>query len=376
MRTHGGAQLVPDAWRRPASSGLRADLLAALPGWVAGRLLVGVAWFVALVIVDVRLDGVRPEPMVFGLFGWDGAYYRDLAVFGYLGADDTRFHPLVPLVGTNALGVLVLANLGALAAGALVHRLVVERLGDGDLARRAATLVGIAPPAFAMVWGYAEGPFLALAAAQLLALGRRRWWWAALFGALATLTRPSGALLVLPALIEAMAGVGAVGPPRISFRKLWGRAAAVVAPFAAFVGYLAWVGEVFGDSFLPLRVQSDLRGGFAILPLRLAEGVGEVVVDPFGDGAHLPFALGMLALVWVAWWRLPASWSALATASVLVNLSADNWNSIERYAYGTVPLIVALAAVTGGRRWRWAVVASSALLVGMTAVAWYGRFVP
>ena len=61
---------------------------------------------------------------------------------------------------------------------------------------------------------------------------------------------------------------------------------------------------------------------------------------------------------------------------MLVNLTADNLNSIERYAYGTVPLLVALAAVTGGRRWRRSVVLSAATLVGMTAMAWYGRYVP
>ena len=59
-----------------------------------------------------------------------------------------------------------------------------------------------------------------------------------------------------------------------------------------------------------------------------------------------------------------------------LNLAADNLNSTERYAYGTVPLLVALATVTGGRRWRPAVVLSSLLLVGMTALAWYGRYVP
>jgi hypothetical protein len=355
---------------------IREDLLAALPGWIAGRVLVAVSWLVALVLVEVRLDGVRPIPMSMGLFGWDGAYYRDLAVLGYQTAESTRFHPLVPLLGFNGFGVLLVANLGGLLAAAVVHRLVLERMGDADLARRSATLVGLAPPAFSLVWAYAEGPFLVLAAAQLLALGRRRWWWAAVWGALATLARPSGALLVVPALVEALAGVGAVGPPRVTLRKLLGRAAAIIAPLTVFAGYLAWVGETFGDSWLPLRVQSDLRGGFAFLPVRIVEGFGEVVFDPFGDGAHLPFALGMLALVWVAWTRLPASWSALATASVLVNLSAGNWNSIERYAFGTVPLIVALAAVTGGRRWRWAIVLSGVILVGMSAMAWYGRFVP
>jgi hypothetical protein len=106
------------------------------------------------------------------------------------------------------------------------------------------------------------------------------------------------------------------------------------------------------------------------------EGLGEVVADPFGDGLHVPFAFGMVALVWVVWRRLPVAWALLATAAVTVNLAADNLNSTERYAYGTVPVLVALAWVTGGRRWRPAVGLSCLMFVGMMALAWYGRYVP
>lgn len=344
----------------------RADLRAALPGWVAGRVLVAVAWVVVLGIVEWRLDGIRPVTTAQGLFAWDGAYYRDIAERGYDGVEPgaVRFHPLVPLLAGSGLGVLLLANLGALAAAALVHRLTVLETGDADLARRAATLVGIAPPAFTLVWAYVEGPFLALAAAQLLALRARRWWPAAALGALATLVRPTGLLLAVPALVE---GVRRRAPAAL---------AAVVAPVAAMAGWLWWVEAERGAFWAPIEIQSDLRGGTVLPPLRLVEGVGEVVADPFGDGAHIPFAVGMLALVWVCWKRLPLSWTALAAAGVAVNLAADNLNSIERYALGLVPLIVALAAVCGGRRWRPTVALSAALFVGMAVAAWYGRYVP
>jgi hypothetical protein len=326
-----------------------------------------VAWAIALLLVEWRLDGVRPITTAQGLFAWDGAYYREIAVGGYDAVDPgaIRFHPLLPLLGQSGWGVLAVANLGALAAGAAVHRVISAVTGDGDLARRTATLVGIAPPAFCTVWAYAEGPFLALAAGQLLAVHRRRWGWAFVLGALATLARPTGLLLLVPLVVEVWRARAWRGP-----------LLAAAGPVAAMGGYLLWVGDRYGDAIAPLDVQADLRGGTVLPPLRLLEGFGEVVRDPFGDGLHVPFALGALALVWVAWRRLPPGWVALAAVAVLVNLSADNLNSTERYAYGVVPLLAALGMATGGRRWRAAVVVSSGLLVGMAALAWYGRYVP
>jgi hypothetical protein len=95
-----------------------------------------------------------------------------------------------------------------------------------------------------------------------------------------------------------------------------------------------------------------------------------------GDGLHVPFAFAMVWLAWVCWKRFPVSWMALAVVSVLQNVGAGNLNSIERYAYGTVPILVAFAAVTGGRWWRPAIVASTVLMAAMAVVAWQGDFVP
>ena len=351
----------------------RDDLRAAVPGWIACRAIVAVAWFANRVLVETRLEGIEPEPTRFGLFAWDGAYYRDLAELGYGRAafDAVRFHPLYPLLGWNEAGLLVVAAVGGLLAAAMIHRLVVVQLGDADLARRAATLVGLAPPAFSTVFAYAEGPFLLLAAGTLLALHRRWWWLAGALGFAATSARPSGLLLALPAAIE---GWRAWRGSRPAERA--GMLAAVALPAVAMAAFLWFAEQAVGDWRRPLDIQSDLRGGVVLPPLRLVLGLGEVVTDPFGDGLHIPFAFGTVFLVWVCWKRLPASWAALATASALVNLAADNLNSTERYAYGTVPILVALAVVAGGRWWRPVVVASGLGLLGMTTLAWYGTYVP
>ena len=351
----------------------RDDVRAAVPGWIACRVIVLAAWFVNRVLVDVRLDGVEPRPSTFVLFAWDGAYYREIAELGYAGAavDAIRFHPLLPLVGFNAPGMLVVASVSALAAAAVLHRLVLVQTGDADLARRAATLLGLAPPAFSTVFAYAEGPFLLLAAGHLLALHRRRWWLAAVLGFLATLARPSGLLLAVPALIE-----GSREWHRSHAGERAGVLAAVAAPALGMASFLWFAEQAVGDWKLPLDIQSDLRGGFVLPPVRLVEGIGELVGDTFGDGLHIPFAFGTLFLVWVCWRKLPFSWAALAAVSAFVNLAADNLNSTERYAYGCVPLLVALAAVAGGRWWRPVVVCSALGLLGMTTLAWYGRYVP
>jgi hypothetical protein len=223
-----------------------------------------------------------------------------------------------------------------------------------------------------LAFAYAEGPFLALAAAQLLALRGRRWWWAAGFALLAALTRPTGLFLAVPALVEAWRARREL--TSIVMRS--GAVAAVVAPAVGVGSYLLWVGSRYGDRLLPFRVQDDLRGGTAFPPLRLLEGLGEIVTDPLGDGLHVPFAFGVVALAWVAWKRLPPAWAALAIVTAVACLSASNLNSMERYAYGCVPMIVALALVGGGRRWRPALALSAAVFVGMATMAWYGTYVP
>lgn len=349
----------------------RADVQAALPGWVAGRVLTGVGWLGSLLIVAVRDDGQRTMQQSQGLFAWDGAFYRDIAEHGYdlVGPEGARFHPLLPFVGQSGVGVLLLVQVSALLAGAVAHRLCATVLGDRDLGRRAATLVAIAPPAFCLVIAYAEAPFLALSGLQLLALHRRRWGWAAALGALATLTRPLGVLLAVPALVVAVQD-GAWRRPSAAV------AAALAAPPATMLAWLWWVDDRFGDAAAPVRVQTGLRDGTHFPPFRILEAVGELVTDPLGDGLHLPFALLLIGLTWVVWRRLPLPWAGYAAVTLLVILSAGNLNSIERYGLGALPLVVGGAVLAGGRWWRPTVAISSVLFVGMAALSWSGDYVP
>ena len=153
-----------------------------------------------------------------------------------------RFFPLVPMlakpfiwVGIPAkAAVLIVSNISALVAGVLVYMLARREGRDAAFATRAAWFLALAPAAFVLVMGYTEGTTLALAIGVFLALRSKRWWVAAGLGVLAGLTRPSGFLLALPALIEAARGfrglpVKAVRRPRRGRRRARGRHPALPA---------------------------------------------------------------------------------------------------------------------------------------------------
>ena len=358
------------------------DLRAALPGWVATRVLVLVAWSASYWWIDHARHGDRPLVSFQGLFAWDGVFYRGIAEHGYRAEDQEalRFFPLYSVVGravhtvlsiSPGTALLIVTNVCALLAGALVHRLTRLETGDRRAARRAAWYVALVPPAFVLTWAYAEAMFIVLAAATLFALRRQWWWLAAATGFAAGLTRPTGVFLALAAVVEAgrdvrQRRVGDIGP----------RALALVAPVAGAACYLWWVERVFGDWTIPLDRQSELRGGTSNPIVRLVEAASDLVHRDV-DGLHFLFAIVLIALAVIVWRRLPLSYALFSAAIVVTSLAAGNLNSIERYGLNAFPLVIGLALVTPTRMAeRVTMAVCAAGLVWMCALAWLGVYVP
>ena len=155
-----------------------------------------------------------------------------------------------------------------------------------------------------------------------------------------------------------------------------GRVAAVAGPAVGASAFLWWVQRTFGDWKLPIDVQNELRGGAANPFVRVMEaGVDLARLDV--HGLHFPFAVAMLVLCVVAARRLPASYAAFAAAVVLVSLSADNLNSIERYGLNAFPLVIVLAMLLPRRPAANAAYAVSSVgLVTLTTMAWMQDYVP
>jgi hypothetical protein len=368
-------------WRRRATS-FGHDLRIAVVPWLLARVLVVSALALSRHLFDQIGAPPRPAALGQGLFAWDGAFYRAIAEHGYraVGEASLRFFPLVPMLSRGlgwlfadhtAAALIVIANGSALLFGALLHRLALRETGDAAAARRAAWFAALFPATFVLVMGYAEATAMMLGVVVFLGLRSDRFGWAAGAGFLAGLCRPVGALLVIPAAVEAARGWRDASP-----RSRVSRVGAVVAPIVGALSYLAWVGAEFDDFWKPISLQNKatLRGGFQDPVTRSIDAVGDLFGgDRFGSGLHIVWALVFVFLLVVLIRRFPASYSLYAGATLLLALSAKNLDSLERYCISTFPFLLALAAVTDRDEVeRGAYVVLAAGLVGYATLAFLG----
>jgi hypothetical protein len=243
---------------------------------------------------ETRADSHKGQPEILDPFlnaqvAWDSEFYISIALHGYddpqmrslapgsdLGAEtlgphgahpgwisvNNAFFPAYPLamralawplrplgltpVATVTLAGVLISLIGTLAAMIAIADLAASAAGaePGEAIRAAAYLL-LWPASFFLAQVYTEGMFLGLSFAALALARRKRWLWAGALAALATFTRSTGAILVLPLGWMWLAGGGLA---RLRARpwsvELVGLAA-VGAPAAA---YLVWR-SIFGARF-------------------------------------------------------------------------------------------------------------------------------
>lgn len=364
----------------------RSALRCALAPWIVARALVLVAWLAARLARDQGWvhDPLARSTIRHGLLSWDGAFYADLAQRGYAALPEPalRFFPLTPLLGRAVgwtglgprTGVVVVANLAALGAGVLLVVLLRrEGLAEATV-ERSVWLLTLAPSAFVLVFGYAEATFLVLAIATFLFARSRRWWLVVPIGVLAGLSRPSGFVVAVPIAVEALRALR-----ETSAGEKVARLVAVASPFAGTAAYLLWVDHRFGDALLPFRVQTsaNLKGAFTDPFTSTADAVSGMLHGRIGTGLHVPWMILAIALIVVAFRRLPLAYGLYAAVTVASAVTSSNLDSFERYALAAFPVTVALALLLRPGWPTRAVVALSALaMTGYATLAFCHAYVP
>jgi len=354
---------------------------------VTTQLLTVVGWVLATAITRHQLGERFRPPQYHGVLGWvswDGGFYRFISEHGYVAsnAESIRFFPLypalakvlsLPLGGNIDLALFVIAKVSVVVAAWGIHRLVVDEGHLVGAADRAVWFWLLFPGAFVLAWAYSEALLGALAVWGIWALRRQRWWLAAALGLAAGLCRPIGVALAVAALVEVVRH----WPPRPRRRLAPQLAAIVAAPVGAtaFCGYASWRGFGF---FAPIRIQDELR--HTETPFHRLWSLPDALRghDAFTTGLHVPFVIGFLVLLVIAFRKLPVTYGLFAAAILAAALSAENLNSIERYATSAFPLAIA-AALALDRQDRLtpaAYAAGGALSVGLCALALTGAYVP
>lgn len=374
----------------PISPALR----EALRAFGVSRLVVWASAVVAVYVLPLQRFQERAHdvPGLSGPLGralgslahWDSVWYLSIAQSGYGGRPTlSAFFPLYPVAvraatfNTLSSAALLLAAYVVSAAAfvvalVLLHRLVELELGV-RFARPVLWLVALWPASFFFSAPYSESLFLALSVGVFYAARTGRVPLAAGLCALATATRPTGMLLLLPlAWMAWRAG-----------RLRW----LAVAPLgaAAFSGGLALAGmrplgwfhveRTWGHVF-----KGPVAGAWDAA-VAAGRGLGQLLGSAPADRVVAAenvvyFVLLVLAFVAVVgmFRRLPAPYGIYAAASLVAAVSAPvAWQplmSFGRLLAVVFPIPIYVALVLDGRRVAFggALAASAGLLVSATGL--------
>jgi Gpi18-like mannosyltransferase len=302
---------------------------------------------------------------------WDGPHYLDIARDGYVNTDlhskDQRlwivFYPLFPwtirFVTVVLRDYLLSAHVITLA-GAVATALIFQRLAELDFerktARAAVFFMFIFPTAYFFHAVYTESLFMPLMLGCVLAARERRWGVAGGLGALASLARVNGLLLVPVMLIEAFAQYREEGR---RFRREW-----LWIPVAG-AGFLVYL-------FMNYRVQIDnptcRQDAFCFQKI-LSQfwfkkltwpwvGIGKTLEWVWSDSpsqAQLVgtqefcfIALSLICTLW-CWRRLRTSYAVWMTLNWLLVTSTAFIMSTPRYVLSFFPIFLLFAGLAARR---------------------------
>lgn len=312
---------------------------------------------------------------------WDSVWFLEIADQGYAKGDNsTAFFPLYPLLiaavkplfaGKGVLAGMFISLACCLAAFYLLYRLV-EMDFDQDVARRSVLYLAIFPTSFFFQAVYSESLFLALTIGCLYMARRREYAVASALGALATLTRSAGLLLLVPLALMYLRDRD------WNWRSIrWDALCLLLVPLG-LGAWMLYLGLRFGDPWLFTKAQhfwlreftfplEGLRQGF----MAALRGLDTVASAP--DGSYLPvmdrdprlwatydiisfgFTLVFLALSVAAFWRLPLAYAGYALAALLLPLSYPSTYvpllSMPRLVLAAFPIFILLGIWGSRRRW-------------------------
>jgi hypothetical protein len=358
----------PVAWRTIA---IQASLV-----WLATRvLLIATTYFT----VVLNLGSRTSKGYVVGTHSladlgsawvqWDAYWYIRIAEHGYYSQQSTAFFPLYPLLvhlatlpfgpSSTTAAAMVVSNLAAWAAFTAIGWLAASELGPQDSEGPIRTMILLAafPLAFFMAAAYSESLFIALAALTLLSARRGYWYWAAAAAFGAALTRPVGAILILPLAIELLRQQ----PWRRHSRLIPALTSLGAVPLA-IAAFMALQWQFFNNPILFLEVQSRFWQRRALPPWQTAQAIWDHLVHnpTLGDWQallvlDLGLFSGMMVITLIAARSQPRAFTAYSAAlliSCIVTPNLSNLNPVSsagRFVIGMLPAFLFLGQ-TGRRR--------------------------
>ena len=352
--------------------------------FIASRVpIIIVAMLGAIVIGQRAGQHWSPQHGLLDVLGrWDAQHYLAIATLGYHGKD-MAFFPLYPLlisrvgalIGDHFIAGLLISNIAFFVALAYLYALSKLEFGDHETAFHSIFYIAIFPTAIFFSVVYTESLFLALTVASVYYARRGNFITAGVVGALASLTRVEGVLLVLPLAYE----VWRAWRERRGTTLARGVIGLCLIPAGLGV-YMAYLYALVGDPLYFQKVQANWNRHLAPPWVSISNTVRELSRTSLASSSamnhvlELSFTLGFLALLVIACRTLRPSYALYFAASLLVPMSTASLMSMPRFDLVVFPAFMLLAL--WGRRpvVNSAIVSLSLTLLGVFTVFfadWY-----
>lgn len=333
----------------------------------------------------VFATAVDSEPWYLALwYHWDAHWYLEIARDGYewVAGDQSSvaFFPLFPLLlsaagwlagGEYLTAGLLLTALFQLGGMFFLYLLVRDEF-DETVAGRAVWFLAIFPTAVFFSSLYTEALFLLTSVASFYHARRQQWALAGLWGILASLTRVTGLLLLVPILYEYFAR-RSFSLKKVRPDVLW----LSLIP-AGLLGYIAYLDYRFD---LPLAFAETQKSGwghhFTLVVGSFTHDI-TYLTRHFESWTIYDFtATALLAALTIAAFKLlPRSYGLYMLVSLLLPLIGGTMKSVSRYMLVIFPVFMMMALFTRNRRAFLALTAISLVLLGVASAAFAsGRWV-
>jgi hypothetical protein len=327
-------------------------------------------------IVDTDPNGIARSRSIgwrqaIGAWGqWDWKFYEWIARDGYAAhwspdnGGVAAFFPLYPslvrladaaLPGPTIVAGLAVSALALLGALIVLHRLVDREFDEAVAGRTVAFLLAF-PTGFFLVAPYPTSLFVLLTVGAFLAMRTGRWWIAGVLCGLASATRTSGLVLVLPFVYEYLR------QRQFNLRRIRLDAFAVALVPGGLFAFVAYTYVKFGDALLFVHVQRLWHRRFAPPYVAVIESlramrrfsllVGQVNAFNF---AVVTLVIVALVLSLVGPWRMrrdQLAFPLLVAAQLLLTISYPDLAgpdqsllSASRFALEMFPAFVMLAVI-------------------------------
>jgi hypothetical protein len=325
--------------------------------------------------------------IVSGFLRWDAEIFKRIAEHGYVRSsfDDAAFFPLYPAT-VRAVHAITHSSFPVAAIAVSWTTLWFATWGVMRLTRvlfpsvrawRSGVLLAFFPVSVFLLAGYPESLYIALTAWTFVALAERRPWLSASLAALASITTPEGALLVIP-LMGWYLRAGLRRNDRSLRSTLAATAALGVLCLSGFIAYCAFLWRRYGSPLEFSKAEKvwhwqttwPLHSFFASLGqvfgdhLRGPTAANYVAVYLLNDAAMIIAVVGFCALCLIVRRRTELWWLIPQFAISLVYLACDapfgtDPEARARLVMCIVPLYVVATKIRSELAWTLAIVGSA-----------------